>query len=166
MMSNRMHHPRGAHQIHGSEGEKATARGRKLSFAAFGLALLLALPTSAFGQQAADKASSDRSADTTQAAESQRDRQEDAGPDEGSGADALGLFFTNPAGSERPCIEEPPEPLPSNACYKCQVSPAQNGCPATVSCIAATTNGRKYCSITIGGGQLQCQTSGGHCTTV
>ncbi len=68
--------------------------------------------------------------------------------------------------SEAPCVEDPAEPLPISGCYTCIATPAQNGCPASVRCAEATTNGKKLCSLTIGQGSIKCETSGAHCTTV
>lgn len=69
--------------------------------------------------------------------------------------------------SEAPCIEEPVDPLPLSSCYSCiTIEPANPACPITIRCGEATSNGRRFCSITIGGGSVKCETTGAHCTTV
>ncbi len=63
------------------------------------------------------------------------------------------------------CPATQPDPLPSNGCYKC-ATVIQPNCPPEIRCVAATTNGKKFCRITIGGGMIKCETTGSSCTSV
>ena len=65
------------------------------------------------------------------------------------------------------CVEEPAEPLPSSSCYRCFASiPTNPNCPAIIKCVEATQSGKSFCSITWGGGEIKCETSGPACTSV
>ncbi len=131
-----------------------------------GVAVVLAVASSTFGEQVSEKSASEsRSVETVTDTEALPG----APPSDLGEADrTLGGDFTSPGGTtvDRPCIDEPLDPLPSNGCYTCVSIDPGNGCPVTIRCAEATTNGKKSCSITIGGGSVACTTSGAHCTTV
>ena len=72
---------------------------------------------------------------------------------------------TRDEGPQSFCVEEPSEPLPSDACYEC-VAEIREGCPPTIECGVARESGKSFCTITIGGGEIKCETSGPSCTSV
>ncbi len=63
------------------------------------------------------------------------------------------------------CLPVPPDPLPTNGCYACLTTIPECG-PPEIECKQATSHGRKFCSITVGGGSIMCQITGSSCTTI
>ena len=85
---------------------------------------------------------------------------------EHSPADSQKMKEDEEAGSLRlpECLEEQPEALPTSGCYSCETI-IRPGCPPSIKCIESSSSGKTFCSITIGGGVIKCETSGPSCTT-